>query len=570
MATKKSRSKKKKKILLSPEDIQKRAHRKEIRSIFSNAGFTKVFGVSDKEFTFKGRTGDMDDVFICENIIVLIEYTCSKSENIGKHLLPKKVLFDNILKDKEEFIKFYEETFNTFKEARNDFYDYSECKLIILYCSRNTISQSHKDQLTNIIFFDYSIVKYFKSVTDSIKLSSKFELFKFLGLNHDEVGKYSITSASGKHDIMGTILPESHSNFEKGFKVVSFYIDPNSLLTRSYVLRKDSWRDEGGLYQRMIIKSKIKQIRKHLHVQKRVFINNIIVTLPSTTKLLDESDNTVNPSTLTKTQPVKIQIPDGFNVIGLIDGQHRVFAYHEGGEFESEITKLRVKQNLLVTGIIYPKSMNEVEKSKFEAKLFLEINSNQANAKSDLKQAIGLILNPFSSESIARAVIHKLNTTGPLQDLFERHFYDNNKIKTTSIVSYGLKPIVKLSGIDSFYTLWKEKNKDKLAKGDDMELLNKYIDFCAAELNVFLGAFRKNLDKDKWTFDKEIVDSILSTSTINGIIICLRSLIENGKTGDINAYNKKLSNLNLFNFLTYKSSQYGSLAKSLYETYFAK
>ena len=187
-------------------------------------------------------------------------------------------------------------------------------------------------------------------------------------------------------------------NFGKGYKVISFYVDSEALLSRCYVLRKDGWEDRGQLYQRMISKKKIEAIRRYLLDQKRVFINNIIVTLPSDTKLLILNNNTQDISKLMKTAPVKIQLPSEYNSVGLIDGQHRVFSYYEGGAHEEAIEKLRRQQNLLVTGIIYPPSVAAQDKTKFEATLFLEINSTQTNAKSDLKQAIGLLLHPFSAE----------------------------------------------------------------------------------------------------------------------------------------------------------------------------
>ena len=82
------------------------------------------------------------------------------------------------------------------------------------------------------------------------------------------------------------------------------YVDPEALLSTCYVLRKDGWEDRGQLYQRMISKRKIEAIRKYLLAQKRVFINNIIVTLPSDTKLIDDSGNTQDISKLQKTAPI--------------------------------------------------------------------------------------------------------------------------------------------------------------------------------------------------------------------------------------------------------------------------
>lgn len=151
---------------------------------------------------------------------------------------------------------------------------------------------------------------------------------------------------------------------------MSFYVDPAALLTRSYVLRQDRWEESSNLYQRMISKKKIEAVRRYLLEDKRVFINNIIVTLPPTTEVLDTHGRHLDLSTVVKTTPVKIRLPSRYNSVGLVDGQHRVYSYYEGGLNEDRIRKLRIQQNLLATGIVYPTSANQNERIKFEAKLF--------------------------------------------------------------------------------------------------------------------------------------------------------------------------------------------------------
>jgi len=564
-ATRKNKRVKRKKA--TPQELEQRNHRSEIRSVFSKIGFTKVVSVSDKEVEFKGKRGDFDDIFVFQNIVVLTEYTCSKSDKISTHLLKKKILFDHVLDNRPEFIEFLEEKFETFKDTRDDIFTADECEVIIIYCSKNSISKTHKDQVPRVKYLDYPVLKYFKGVSDAIKLSARPEFLHFLGLNYDQVGHGNDIT---KKDVDGSLLPESYSNFKKGYKIVTFYVDAKSLLHRSYVLRKDGRRNDSGLYQRMISKAKVNSVRKYLRREKRVFINNIVVTLPNETKLLDENGNTVDSQEITKTTQVAIQIPNGFNTIGLIDGQHRVFAYHEGGDFDDEIEKLRIKQNLLVTGVIYPDDVKSVDKAKFEAQLFLEINSNQTNAKSDLKQYIGLVLKPFSAESIAKAVVHQLDIDGPLENQFEKHFYEKDKLKTTSIVSYGLKPLVKLSGTDSLYHLWTNEKKGDLLKGEDENLLYEYIAFCVVEINQFLAAVRQVVDDSKWTTDKILKNKLLSTNALNGLIICLRRLIEEGQTDNQAGYVEKLGGLDNFDFAAYKSSQYGAMSRDIYDQFFSK
>lgn len=563
MAPRKKRRTKKKP---TAEQIEQRNHRKWIRSVFRNAGFQKVNSTSDKEFTFDGITSDFDDVFTRENVIIFAEYTIAKQ--VTHHLKGKGHLYSKIADAPASFLEFFESTFPTFKAAREQLYSFDQCEVVILYCPKNSLSLETKSQYPHVRFLDFQALKYFQSLTESVKLSARFELYRFLGLEHEKVGPRSISTSASFDHYRGFVLPETSSNYPKGYKVVSFYADPESLLSRSYVLRNDSWADEYGLYQRMISRAKINQIRKHVALQKRVFINNIVVTLPPTTKILDEDQNTVEPANISTTSQITIQIEKGFNVLGIVDGQHRVFSYHEGGKMDSDISVLRKKQNLLVTGIIYPGSVTKRERSEFEARLFLEINSNQTSAKTDLKQAIELMLNPFSAEAIAKAVLNRLNEKGPLADTFERHFFDQGKLKTSSIVSFALRPIVKTSGTDSFYAQWTNQNKKALLDKNDDQILEQYIEYSAQQLNWFFAAVKSLVPNERWTTDKSVEKRLLSIVIVNGLIICLRKLVEHRKTGNVDHYKTKLKGIERFAFEDYRSSQYARMADDIASKFF--
>jgi len=320
----------------------------------------------------------------------------------------------------------------------------------------------------------------------------------------------------------------------------------------------------------MIGKTKIESIRRYLRSKKRVFINNIIVTLPSNTRLINSEGNTFDPRSVKKTEPVEIQLPSEYNSVGLIDGQHRVFSYYEGGNHESDFATLRQQQNLLVTGIIYPPSIKPEDKTKFEATLFLEINATQTNAKSDLKQAISLLLDPFSNVSIAKNIVNRLNEGGPLADRFERFFFDKSKLKTTSVVSYGVRPLVKLQGSDSLFRVWDHPSKDDLGKENNPPLLQEYIKFCAKEINLFIGAVKDGIPSERWTSDKKQKDRILTTTNINGFINCLRQIVDHDKTHAIQYYKSRLKDIDKFPFKNYRSSQYVRMGEDMYKKYFAK
>ena len=301
MMAKKTKRRTKKKRLSAEEKKKRRfitQHTNLSRSVFNNVGFVRVKLPSEerkKHFEFKGKEGELDDIFVFENLIIINENTTCQTSDVRKHLLNKSILFDLIHSNKDDFLAFLEKKFTEFKTVRDQMYPFSKCKLITLYSSRYDFENKYKLRYPNVIFFDYAVLRYFKEISATIKRSARFELFKFLGLQLQDIGK-TILKPTGTilKPYNGSILPEDHSSFKKGYKVVSFYIDPESLLSRSYVLRKEGWIEEDGGYQRMLRKDKIKEMRQYLANEKRVFVNNIIVTLPPETKLINEEGNTID------------------------------------------------------------------------------------------------------------------------------------------------------------------------------------------------------------------------------------------------------------------------------------
>lgn len=440
----------------------------------------------------------------------------------------------------------------------------------MVYCSLRGVKTATKQEVDVVKYFDYNVAHYFSVVSKSIRKSSRFEIFDFLGLRSKDVAQGVLTASESTSTYPGSILPESHSNFGKDFKVVSFYVDPKTLLERSYVLRKYGWRAGGSVYQRMISTKKISDVRKYLREKKRVFINNIIVTLPNDTKLLDPDGDTINPKELQDTQPGRIQIPDRFNTIGIIDGQHRVFSYHEGGPFDEDISILREQQNLLVTGIVYPKDMLGTDRLKFEAKLFLEINANQTNARSDLKQEISLVINPFAPESIAKRVVNSMNeNNGPLVDQFERYFFEKEKLKTTSVVSFAIKPLTSPQSKQSLFALWDHPEKNKIFE-EDASILEAYVQFCVGEINKIFSAFKKKLPDGRWTADRKKPGDFLTTTNVNGVTSCLREIVGAGKLYSFDEYTSLLGDVKEFKFEAFRSSQYNRMGKRLFADFFDK
>lgn len=563
----------KKKKVLSPEERAKRnlqrRHRREIRETFAAVGFQRVDAAADREFTYDGVTSDFDDIFVLENVVVFAEYTTRS--DVSEHAKKKYLMYDRIRKSEADFIAFARNTPLSIDSALDAKYSNHQIKVVLLYCSLQTVQAELKNQIEQALFMDYSVVRYFRLLTKTVRKSARHELLAFLGVDYKEFADRALNAnASPRDPFHGSVLPEDHSKFPPGYKVVSFYIQPAALLSRAYVLRRDGWRDKNGLYQRMILRPKLDSIRKYLVEHKRVFVNNIIVTLPAGTKILDGGEDTLDTATLTTTQPATISIPNDFNSVGLIDGQHRVFSYYEGGANEGVISALRAQQNLLVTGIIYPNHTTDEEKTRFEAGLFLEINSTQANAKSELKQAINQLIRPFLADSIARDVLDRLNDgTGALSGKFSRSFFDADGIRTTSVVSYGLRPLIRPSAPGPLFTRWTDKEKDVFIAAEDDAARKRYIDYCASQIGIFFAAARSRLPAEQWTTSRAVPNRLLTPTVVNGLIGVMRQALDAGVEMTFDNLHDKLAALQNFPFEKYRSSQYTVMSRNLFKKFFA-
>jgi len=571
----KKRKMRKVKRVRDPQKLAQLRQRLSTRAVFQRIGFDWIKS-DGLQFMFDGRSGEIDDILIYQNVIVIAEYTIGKPSSA--HLASKSILYEKILKNSSDWIAQYSDVNTVFNAALDQSsFQPNEFQVFICYASLHGAGDEIENAFPHYCFLDGTRLRYFDALSKTIYQSARHEFFNYLKVDLKKIGSRIHKTANDSKNFSGYLLPEANSGYPKGFKVISFYADPETLLEMSYVLRKDSWRDPDGLYQRILVKSKIMRMRRYLTDAKRVFVNNIIVTLPGKTILNDpttgkNADNTL----LAAVSPVDVNIPLQANMIGLIDGQHRVFSYHEAPSdpLDKEISKQRTRQNLLVTGLIFPPNWTNTQKREFEAKLFLEINDTQARTKTVLKQSIAVLLNPFSTVAIAKEITNRMSRSGALQGLLQTNFFDPpDKIKTSSMVSYGLIPLVKTEGDDCLYAAWKNKDKELLVdRQADKEkrkvILQEYIEFCTQEINTFLIEAKLAIGAEKWKPSTKKDRQILGPTLINGFFVCMRRLVKTDNLRGKAHYTKHLVNLPLIRFSTYKSSAWKSLGDKIFETCF--
>jgi DGQHR domain-containing protein len=556
---------------LSPEEkIKKRedaAFRRKIISVFKNIKF-EYLNTEGIHRRFGLKKGELDYVFLYENIILVCEDTTTTGkEKIKEHLKNKKILTDEIRKDKSQLISWLKESYS---DNFSKFDDYSDARYQIfhLYFTKNRLDLSDDDKKLYgpLIVVEHSSLNYFHKIAQNIKYSARNEIFRFLHIHCKSVG--TSASASAEDSIETTIIyPNDNTGLKNGVRLVSFMMSAEKLLRNCYVLRKDNWEDSIQLYQRLIEKGRIQSIRKYLAIHKSTFFNNIIVGLPGNVTFKDKDGNPIVLDDIHEFENCKMVIPNEFNSICVIDGQHRIFAHYEGPDDfqERAIRPLRKKLHLLVTGLIFPRKMGSLDRRKYESQIFLDINSNAKAVPPDVLLHIKTLRDPFSSIGIARQVLEKLNKEQVFLNFFQLSLMEKSIIKIASIIKFALKYIVEIdnaSNKETFYNYWDVDKRAALAAKDDEEALKEYVTFVANHLAAYFSALRDAFKSDWQNNDSKI----LSTTSINGFIMALRrSLRFHGLEKHefyLECFKKLDINFSKVDF-NYTSSQYNKFSKQI-------
>jgi DGQHR domain-containing protein len=438
-----------------------------------------------------------------------------------------------------------------------------------LYISREEISLSDDEvsMFENLKFVKPQTISYFQWTVQCIKHSSRKEIFRYLGLKDEQIGR--VSSASSSTEITAPIVYPKEMTGRNDVRIVSFMMSAEDLLEVCYVLRKDNWEESMWLYQRLIDKKKIKNIRLFLESKGVAFYNNVIVALPDNVSLIDVAGDYHTIHDIDSLDnSCRLVLPRRMNSICVIDGQHRIYAHYESGlnnKQERKIAKLRKQLHLLVTGLIFPREMDMEKRARIQSEIFLEINSTVKTVPQSVLMHIKRISNPIADESIAQFVIEELNKKGIFEKLFQVSALDNARIKTASIVRFALRYLVTVTPSKekpSLFVYW-DGDRDSLleAKGS---AVNEYVGFCANVLRNYFGAIRKNM-KEQW---EDQSSKLLSVISINGFIIALNRQLNINGVHDFDYYDKVFSSWS-FDFsrngFPYTSSQYRKFSGDILE-----
>ncbi|WP_445157052.1 DGQHR domain-containing protein [Halomonas sp. E14] len=549
-----------------------------LRTVFTGCGFGEIKS-ENIEFVFKGDASEFDYIFVFNNLVVICEETEGAkrgSDHFRKKQTFATLLSSDLTKALEEYSRL-NKNFSSYLEDQELEVDDLEVRFLYYSCEK----EQEAANTGPYKILKIETAKYFEETIKTIGGSARYELLKYLDVKLSQLGDQRIKGRPDKpaEDTFDAfILSGKQTNYPEGFYVVSFYADPESLIERAYVLRRHGWESPEISYQRMLSNKKLKEMRMHLSSDEKVYVNNLVITLPSDMVVYEAKDGTkkqVDFHDITTVKPVVINLPKELASIGIIDGQHRIYSYHEGvDQSESKIRKIRKRQNLLVTGIVFPDNYTDKERVRFEAELFLKINNTQTAVSSGLRQEIETLVNPLSGLAIAKAVADQLSKHSAIKGVLKTSVFDrSSRIPTASIVRYILKPLVdpESKGSNELFKLWACKNPVPLTDS----FRDEYVKFCKQIINEMLVGVKQNLTSEQWAPKNPKNKGVLSPTFINGLLVCLRELISNDKIyyddggGLISPdYQKAFSNIASFRLRAYTSSRWAELGRELYSAYF--
>lgn len=554
----------------TPDQILKRRQktlRKKIETMFVDMGF-RSFKSEGLAFKLNGRDNEIDHVFVQENIVVLCEDTISTEHD---HVRTKNETMRIINENREKFFDWADENIGGFA-AYHASYTLGRLRLIYLYITdgKETFTLDEKQEFSEMKLWGRLELEYFKWLSDCIKHSARYELYDSLGIKTGQVGQQH--GASQPRTIESPIIyPTNFMGPQAQCKIVTFMMSAGDMLQMCYVLRKDGWRTQHGVYQRLLDKPKMRNIRQHIIDKQCAFYNNIIVSLPKDVKVEKSDGSTLPLSAIDSSYDdvgMKLYLRSEYNSLCVIDGQHRVFSYHEGGVHDEIVENLRKERHLLVTGIAFPHNMDEAERLKRQSEIFLDINRNAKPIAADLLLYIRKLQNPLADVSIAQDVLAGLNAHGVFERKFQRSPLDAKGIKTASIIKFALRYLVSVddeSAGGSLYRYW-PGNKKELMKGKHEEM-KEYVSFCCMHLGIYFSTV-----KDVFSAQWEASDSLLpSVVTINGFLIAFRKILSNSGLRSKKFYKDHLVNWTMpftRKEFAYRSSQYNRFATDLLEKAF--
>lgn len=459
----------------------------EFVQLFCEIGFNVIPNLSH---SFDDETKDISDFsFIAEDneCILICYYLYSDTK---KEISSFEHVLENIKANYGELLK----------ELKKIFTGNKKFKVII--CTKN-----YAFSKSDISFIDEQ--KYF--YIDDDRLEYYINLNKHLG----NASKYQLLGnlfSGQKIANLDDVIPAIQGKMG-GLTYYSFSIEPEKLLKIGYILhRTDANRNDMPTYQRLIKKSRLKQIETFIN-NGGFFPNSVIISIDTNKKGLTFSLSSLqDEASISKIGLLKL--PQRYKSVYIIDGQHRLYGYAN--------TQYKETNTIPVVAFLDLAKNDQI-------KLFMEINENQKSVSKNLRTTLNADLlwdseNPTErNTALFSRIAQELgeNTDSPL---FDRVIIgENNKTDKCCITLDTIRDALDKSGL---FNKYKGTEIERLGICDLNNNDKNFDNIFTLLVKAFEYIQQKNVsdwgkteDINKWVFNISIYGLIRIISDITDIIL---------------------------------------------------
>lgn len=236
-------------------------------------------------------------------------------------------------------------------------------KVAFVFATFNAIiSETDKLRLdtSSIHHFNQDDIEYFEQLTNHLGRALKYQFFAKL-------------FAGQKIPELKNRVPAIKGKVSKGYTFYSFSIDPELLLQTGFILhRSDTNKDATNAYQRLVKKSRLKQIANFIH-NDGYFPNSIIVNIQTKKNkpLNFEPAGLIEHDSSTKLGV--LHLPQVYKSAFIIDGQHRLYGYSVASSNSNHTVPVVAFENL---------------PPDEQTRIFVDINSTQKSVPANLLYSI--------------------------------------------------------------------------------------------------------------------------------------------------------------------------------------
>lgn len=273
--------------------------------------------------------------------------------------------------------------------------------IAFVFFTNQDVSESVKTKLREkrIKLLNEKLIEYFNELIKRYKKLAFYQLLGYL-LEGQSIKKFKEEELS---------IPAIRCKYKKNEFCYLFGIQPAKLIPLSTVIHRKKGGDNEVIntYQRLVKKEKINDIRKFISENRGVFPTNIII------KFNVKGKDYFKPrgKQVNEIQFGILTLPDKYQSITVIDGQHRLFAYDGLKEAESDL--------------IYVIGFQKMD-IESQVQTFVDINDNQTPVPPSLMWDLyPLILDQDDIKARIAAIIKKLNTENETSALYGAISYDS-------------------------------------------------------------------------------------------------------------------------------------------------